>query len=181
MENLEMVERLADKTGVAYSEARDALEATNWNLLDAVIELEKQGKIEKRSGSYVTGNADNVADNTSSVKEAYAQKKEEKKSKIKGIFAKLKAFFINNKMHVRDNNGKEIISFPIIVAFVLLLVAFWVVIIVILISLVAGFHYSFEGPELGNDKVNKTADDIGNIVKDLGQDIKDKYNKNKEK
>ena len=177
MENLEMVECLVEKTGISYSDAREVLESANWNLLDAIIALEKEGKIEKKSGSYTTGNTENVVDNISLTKEERAHIKEEKKSKIKNVFVKLKAFLLNNKMHVRDNNGKEIINLPILVVFVLLVVCFWLVIVVILLSLVAGFHYSFEGPELGKESVNKTADDIGNIVKDLSDDIKEKCNK----
>ena len=182
MEKLEMVERLVDKTGIAYSEARDALEAANWNLLDAIVTLENEGKIEKRSNSYTTGNGEyaSAADEASSLKENKAFRKIEKKAKTKKFFTKVKDFLMNNKMCVRDNNGKEIVKLPIVVVIVLLLVCFWLAIIVILISLVAGFHYSFEGPELGKESVNKTADDIGNIVKDLGDDIKKRCNKNKE-
>lgn len=42
MEHLEMVEKLVEKTGVTYQEARDVLEKTDWNLLDALIALERK-------------------------------------------------------------------------------------------------------------------------------------------
>ena len=46
-------------------------------------------------------------------------------------------------------------------------------------SLVFGFHYSFEGPELGRASVNEAADSVGNMVRDLGQEIKEKHEERK--
>ena len=45
MEYLEMVETLREKTGVSYEDARNALEAADYNMLDAIVYLEQQGKI----------------------------------------------------------------------------------------------------------------------------------------
>ena len=45
MITLEQVEQLRTKADVTYEEARQALEAANGDLLDAVILLELQGKV----------------------------------------------------------------------------------------------------------------------------------------
>ena len=45
MVTLEQVELLRTKADVTYEEARQALEATNGDLLDAVVLLEIQGKV----------------------------------------------------------------------------------------------------------------------------------------
>ena len=45
MEQLEKVERLREKTGCTYEEAKAALEASNWDMLDAIVYLENQGKM----------------------------------------------------------------------------------------------------------------------------------------
>ena len=45
MTNLEMVETLREKANVSYEEAKTALEASNWDLLDAILLLESEGKI----------------------------------------------------------------------------------------------------------------------------------------
>ena len=42
MEYLEMVETLREKTGVSYEDARNALEAADYNMLDAIVYLEQQ-------------------------------------------------------------------------------------------------------------------------------------------
>ena len=54
MNELEKVEQLVDKAGCTYAEAKEALEYCGWNLLDAMIRLEEQGKAHKSSASYRT-------------------------------------------------------------------------------------------------------------------------------
>ncbi|MGN0692996.1 MAG: hypothetical protein ACI4K7_11660 [Oscillospiraceae bacterium] len=44
MDKLQMAEELIRRTNVTYSEATEALENTGWNMLDAIVYLEKQGK-----------------------------------------------------------------------------------------------------------------------------------------
>ena len=41
MDHLEMVEKLRAKANVSYEEARDALEACDWDLLDALLMLQE--------------------------------------------------------------------------------------------------------------------------------------------
>ena len=48
MDNFEKVEKLREKAGVSYEEAKAALEQCNYDLLDAMISLEKQGKVQNR-------------------------------------------------------------------------------------------------------------------------------------
>lgn len=185
MDNLEMVERLKEKTGVSYEDAKAALEASAWDLLDAVIHLEKDGKIEKKSGTYATEYAEAVpgADYTrarTSPEKSLSGGKKETKSKVKSFFKKVKDVLLNNKIIVRNNDGNEVINLPVIFALILLIICFWLVIVAVLISLVAGCHYSFEGPELGKDSVNQAADSVGNLVKDIGQGIRDKCSRNRD-
>ena len=45
MDQLEKVEKIREKTGVSYEDAKSALEACNYDLLDAIVYLEKLGKI----------------------------------------------------------------------------------------------------------------------------------------
>ena len=50
MDKLEKVEKLRAKTGVSYEDAKNALEACDYDLLDAIIYLEKLDKV-KAPGS----------------------------------------------------------------------------------------------------------------------------------
>ena len=55
MTRLEMVEKIREKTGVTYDEARTALENANWDMLDAIVALEhKTGAAEAQSAPKAT-------------------------------------------------------------------------------------------------------------------------------
>ena len=47
MDNLEKVEKLRERANVSYEEAKEALENNDWDLLDAMVALEKEGKTVK--------------------------------------------------------------------------------------------------------------------------------------
>jgi len=53
MTYLEMVEKLRETTGLSYEEAKLVLERNHWDILDAMIELERSGKT-SGSASYST-------------------------------------------------------------------------------------------------------------------------------
>ena len=55
MDHLEMTETLREKAGVSYEEAREALERNNWDLLGAIVDLEKQGRFSARKGGRDSG------------------------------------------------------------------------------------------------------------------------------
>ena len=44
MDQFEKVEKLKERANVTYEEAKQALEASGWDVLEAMIYLEKQGK-----------------------------------------------------------------------------------------------------------------------------------------
>ena len=50
MEKLEMIEKLRERAQVTYDEAREALEQADGDLLDALIILERQGKVAPPKG-----------------------------------------------------------------------------------------------------------------------------------
>ena len=55
MDNLEKVERIREKTGVSYEDAKIALEASGNDMLDAIVYLEKLGKVQgPKQSQYVT-------------------------------------------------------------------------------------------------------------------------------
>lgn len=46
MERNEMIKKLMEKAHVTYEEAQEVLEKCKWDLLDAIIYLERSGKVE---------------------------------------------------------------------------------------------------------------------------------------
>ena len=57
MDRLEKVEQLVAKAGCSYAEAKDALEKSDWNVLDAIVALESEGKAKASSASFACGEA----------------------------------------------------------------------------------------------------------------------------
>ena len=54
MDRFELVEKLVKSTGVSFEDAKIALESSGWDLLDAAVWLERNGKVESRSGHFTT-------------------------------------------------------------------------------------------------------------------------------
>ena len=48
-ENIKLIEKLKDKANISYEDAKEALENSDWDILDAMIYLEKKGKIKRPS------------------------------------------------------------------------------------------------------------------------------------
>jgi len=55
MDNLEKIDILQERMNVSYEEARMALEAVNWDVVDALVKLEKDEKSRKEE-IFVRGN-----------------------------------------------------------------------------------------------------------------------------
>ena len=182
MDNFEMVEKLVEKTGVSYADAKAALEASNWDMLDAVIALEQAGKTEQKSGSYTTGDAQNAQRIGSEQQIPSGDEKRGKSNrggKLRDFFRKLENIFFNNKLIIRNNNGKKVLEAPVLIALIAFIISFWFSVILIIISLGKGWQYSFEGPDLGTESVNNAAGSVGNMVHDLGRELKEKCEANK--
>ena len=45
MEHIEMIEKLREKAGITREEAADALTRANWDMLEALVILEREGKV----------------------------------------------------------------------------------------------------------------------------------------
>ncbi len=49
MEKFKLVDKLKNKANISYEEAKDALEKSNWDMLEAMLYLEAHGKVQKPS------------------------------------------------------------------------------------------------------------------------------------
>ena len=132
MDRFEMIEKLRERTDISYEEARTVLEQTNWDLLDAVVTLEQQGKLRapkaKDSGS------------------ASEEKKKRVKDAVSDTFHTLKEFLCGTSFHV-TRNGKEIFMMPTLIFALVMLFAFYTVLPIMLVALFFNVRYSFTGSE----------------------------------
>jgi len=184
MDELEKVEKLREKTGVTYAEAKEALVKSDGNLLDALIYLEGQGKANKPpGGGFYSGAGITDEEHHDSYKSSRhtGQGHEDFASMMKrfGRFCMMVLHKGNTNHLVAMRNGEHLFSCPV-TALVILLLFFWVTLPIFIVTLSCGFRYSFSGPDLDRDSVNKVMDSASNIAEDVKKSFTDDKDKDKD-
>ena len=175
MEHYEMAEKLAEKAGVSMEAAKDALEAANWDMLDAMILLEKAGKTEKKSGTYeTTGQPEEPKE------EPKAKRSSEFKTKAENAGSRIKRFCVDNRLAVYNKEGERLINCPVIIPILLLLIFSWWTLLAVGLMLLFGLRIRFEGPELGKKGINDFMDKAGAAAQNVKQSIVDEVHTDKE-
>ncbi|SHI22123.1 ubiquitin [Desulfosporosinus lacus] len=168
MTTLEQVEKLCAIAKISYEEAKVALDATNGDLLEAIIYLEKQGKVTAPTGDgYYNGEI------THHHGHHHCHNGNHLFSGLKkiGQFC-LKMIRKGNTNSFEVLKGEEIkASFPVIVLGLLLIFAFWVTIPLIIMGLFFGLRYRFLGPEFNNNTVNDAMNSAANAAENLKKSI----------
>ena len=171
MENYEKAELLARKANVTLEEARQALIENDWDLLDAMVALERKSRAAAET-VYVDG----AAGEGEAPRPVSSQKKDEGHMGFKAGMRELLRMVRKLFRMTLDNDfcvtrfGKQVFAVPVLVLIVLLVFCFWVVLPALFIALFFGCRYRFEGRELGKPGVNRAMDKLG----DLAEDIKEK-------
>lgn len=172
MERIEMVEKLMSKANVGYEEAQQALESTNWDLLDAMVYLERQGKVKTSQ------------ENKSIVlaKESSEDKKEKKQRGVGAMFGRVCRFIKNlikkgneNYFEIKSKNEKPL-RITMTISIILLVIAFWPVAILLVVGLFLGYKYSIVGDNTSIEKVNDVFDKAANVADDIKEDFRKGYN-----
>ncbi|MBE5959747.1 MAG: UBA/TS-N domain protein [Lachnospiraceae bacterium] len=177
MENIEKIEKIREKAGVTYEEAKQVLEEANYDLLDAMIILERQGKVKApQTESYTTKNEENVNTEFESAQRTYQN--DCKKSSVGQLIDKilatcgklLKASL--DSSFVVTHKGNEIINVPVLVL-IICLIAFAITVPLLIIGLFCDFRYRIDGVDKVNvnfdinGTLNNVSDTCDNIKKDL--------------
>ncbi len=183
MITLEQVEKLREKTNVSFEEAKVALENANGDMLDAMIYLEKQGKLTTppQGGTYNTAADTQPKNDTTSTSAPKAEKKpEETFGYHVGKFFKWLGRIIHkgNINHLQMDKGDEqILSFPVTAFVLLLCFGFWVVLPLMVVALFCGCRFKFSGPNLGKDNINNVMNKAADTADQVKKDIKDGIDK----
>ena len=174
MERYEMAELLSQKAGVTLEEARAALEENNWDMLDAMVALERASK--------------NTSGGVHVQTEAYGDYTEPNIQPVKNVSNKREPFFSNGFATIWEylkklwfvlidndfvviRHDKRLMAVPVLVLVVLLLASFGLMLVVLIAGLFCGCQYMFEGRQLGKDIVN----DAMGKMSDLAEDIKESF------
>lgn len=180
MATLEQVERLREKAAVSFEDAKAALDACNDDLLEAIIWLERQGKIKPPAsgGYYSSKNAGGSEKENAHEENARRERQGESFSDMMKRFGGFCARLVNkgntNYFEVKKG-GKLIISVPVTVLVLSLIFAFWVVLPLLVLGLFLGCRYHFRGEDLGRDSVNRVMD----TASDTAENIKRSFSSEK--
>ena len=134
--NLETIDALRDRTQVSYSKAKEALEASDGDLVEAIIYLEKKGYTSTKNTN---------------------EKKGEFKKNTKSFFKKMNR--INFDLLKK---GKTTLRLPLAIFLLTLLLAFPFVVMGLLIAIALGYKIEFtkDGQQIKeiNDSLNNISD-----------------------
>ena len=148
MDNLEKVEKLRERANVSYQEAKAALEENNWDLLDAMVALEKAGKTNSPRQEQYSTSYDQQEEYIPVIQKVIEQEERQPRpgKTIGGAIRKFFRICRDNSFCInhRDSN---MIRLPLLAAVVILLFTWKVAIPVMLVALLFGFRYSFEGKD----------------------------------
>lgn len=171
--DFDMVEKLRGRASVSYEDAKAALDACGGDLLDALIYLEKQGKVAPPVGGNYTSRAEESHTRTGN-NPPPKNDKGETFVEIWGRFLRWCGRVLHagntNHFEVRRDEG-QVLSVPVTVLILLLIFAFWVTLPLLIIGLFLGCRYSFSGPKTVNISVNGVMDSAANAADALKNEV----------
>lgn len=174
MEKLEKVEKLREKTGVTYEDAKAALVACDYDLLDAIVYLEKLGKIKSPENTSYTTTLQAPSKEFERAQASYEDSC--KKSTIgDGVdrfiswAGDLLKKSCKSTFHV-EHEGKQVVAVPLLVFILLLIFAFWITLPLMIVGLFFDYKYHFEG--INKIDVNEVCDKASAAAINMKNDAK---------
>jgi len=196
MEQFEMVEKLVNTFGVSYEKAKEALEASNWDAIDAAIYLEKEKKGEPQPVKEeipVQPQQETVQEEpaeepvkeepqpqakvntepkgstfSSSTRSAVDDMKKEGSKFFKTIWD----FLSLNSFVVKKSSGEVFLDIPIWLMALLLCSFFWAVIFILVIVFIMGYRFTFKGPQLGKKNIKNAVSRAESATEDFVEKVK---------
>ena len=169
MDKMEKVEKLRERANVSYEEAKDALEANNWDLLDAMVALEKAGRTTAPGQQQYSTSYDQQKEYVQVKEKVKPQKESRLGNTIGDVCRNILRICRDNAFCVTRHN-EEILRLPLL-AFVILLFLSWSISVpAMLIALLFDCRYSLEGKDDLKD-----ANAFMNSVSDAAQNLKEGY------
>ena len=201
MDNYQKVEQLVNKAGCSFEDAKAALEGCGWDMLDAVISLEREGKIKKESAEETVekkeetveiipevtverGSADNSQQITYSYEDttggnqdsAGSFASEEAPKRKPKLWTRIKRILTKNRMVVLRGSGRQILDLPVWIPVLALIAFFWATLGIAVIAMIFGCRFHFEGEDLGKTNINSTMDKATDYAEKVRNDLAEKVN-----
>ena len=189
---LEQVERLREKADISYEEAKALLKQTGGDLLDALILLERQGRVDRRGGGFYSTQPGAASGDAGAAPGDAPPGGGEGRCTASGAdwrgrLREIWDTLLNVLRHSTANQmevwrrGRLLTSVPVLILVILLIVAFWITIPLLILGLVMGCRYRFAGPDLGRDTINDAMDTVSDTVGDMVDSVKRELKNNKQR
>ena len=165
---LEQVERLREKANVSYTQARDALERSGGDLLEALIWLESQGAVPPPEGGRFYTTSPKAQARQILEQEPGAGRKEEGErpmdtDHLLGFLRDLLRRGMDNQLVVW--RGESVVtSLPVAAAIALVVFVPWIALPLLLAGFILGCRYRFAGPDLEREAVTRAAEAVNDAV-----------------
>lgn len=190
MTSYEMVEKLSEKNNISLQQAKEALEQSNWDMLDAMIYLEKKAAAQAQaqaqpqaqtsnSGGYENGQANSNYQPQHEYAQAQAQTQPQQEAwhepedcvsfgellgRLVGTLEKLINIGFNSNL-VISKEGKQIASVPLLVTVILFLCFGYIAIPLFIFALFLGYSYSFSSSKSQKKSVKEKATGFADKMK----------------
>lgn len=157
MERFEMVETLRNRANVTYEEARQVLEASGWDLVEAMVRLENQGKTGRGKAGMEQGKTD---------------KARQAREQAEGLLSRFLTWVKNlvdlglrNHFAV-SKDGRRVMTVPVLVAVLLLLVLNGLFVFGLIVAFVIGYRFRYL-PEKEMKKDSQDMEEAGQAAEQI--------------
>ena len=169
----EQIERLKDHAGVSYEDAQAALEASDGDLLDALVWLERMGKIPS-SGVHSWATDPRVEAKPPEMEAEETPRQEKPADPLRTVWR----WLVDNRLEAyRRDNQARVLECPVAALLALIVLAWWLVAILLGVGFLFGWRYRFVGPHLGRSKtvrdvMERIDDGVETVVDQVWRNIR---------
>lgn len=181
MDHFEMTEKLREKVNVSYEEAKAALEANDWDLLESIIYLENHGKqtYARPAGAEAPSGREQAAQAEQQYRARAQERRMEREKQVSGVLQGIIGFC--TKLLEKGNrnaleiyrHGRLLLSVPLTILVLTLLFGFWFVIPALVLGLFFGLRYRFAGQDI-SPMVNNAMDSVANRAEEFKENLQKK-------
>lgn len=176
MNKLEKVEMVREKTGVSYEDARNALEQCEYDVLDAIVLLEQQGKTQQQTAHHTTSYSEpTISSDMVRAQEEYQQssKKTAFNESFDNIMEGLKKLCARGLevTFVVERRSVQVMAIPVLLLAILVLFLFPATVPLLIVGLFFGFRYHFEGLNNTSVDVNDVMDHVADQAESFREDV----------
>ncbi|MBQ6696712.1 MAG: UBA/TS-N domain protein [Lachnospiraceae bacterium] len=179
METFELIEALRKKANVSFEDAKEAMEACDYNMLDAMVYLEKQGKVNEGStASYTTSSGTETSQEFEQAQKSYEDSCQRTTlGEMLNKFGKWCGRVIQKSLEIDfcvTKNEKLLLKVPVLVLVLALLIAFWLLAILLVVGLFCGCKYYFQGMDTATINLNQICEQASETCENIKKDFQNK-------